>query len=151
MPCSSHDLAPASTNEKPPAESTACWTTASPVPRNPEWKLSTNVDRSVSGSNVHSIREGDSLVCQSSRMRRSGSTAMTSTSVEKPYMLHVHVTREPDTREPDPSVNQNFVIDSTSTNASKTSATGRRISIPVAATGGCVIETRSDPIAPSLN
>src|SRR5262245_36161305 len=66
------------------------------------------------------------------------STAFTSTEIEKWYMPHSQVTCLPGSSLPLPLVNQNWVVMSGLTNASKTSATGLRMSIAACATGGCL-------------
>src|SRR5688572_20854938 len=67
-------------------------------------------------------------------MRLFGSTALTSASTEKAYHFQVHLMRLPGSRRPLPSENQNLEVIAGSTNASNTSATGRRISISAPAT-----------------
>jgi hypothetical protein len=78
-------------------------------------------------------------------MRRCGSTTFTSTGMETPYISHSHCTRWPATSVPLPRVNQKREVISGSTNASNTSAAGRRMSIPVftaSASCGCGSDIR---------
>jgi hypothetical protein len=71
----------------------------------------------------------------STRIRLFGSMDNTVTNAEAPYISHSHQSCLPASSLPLLFVNQNFVVMSGSTKASKTSPTGRRMSIPVLATG----------------
>ncbi len=68
-------------------------------------------------------------------MRLSGSMALAVTGIEIPYISQSHWTCLPASSLPLLLVNQNPVVMSGSMKASNTSATGRRISIPVFAVG----------------
>ena len=72
------------------------------------------------------------------RMRLFGSTAFTVTRMDKSYIAHSHVTTLWGSSRPLPLVNQNFDVIDGSTNASKTSSTGLRMSISAFATGAAV-------------
>jgi hypothetical protein len=74
----------------------------------------------------------------STRMRLFSSMAKTLTWVEASYISHFHWTSLPGSNLPLPLVNQNLEVMAGLINASKTSATGLRISIAVFATGICV-------------
>src|SRR5882724_916190 len=138
-PCSRNALRPASTSENPWVESATCFTSASPSPMNPEWVIRTNVVPSFWGENAHSTVVGlPSCPGHSTTIRRFGSIAFTATGIEMPYISHSHCTCWPASSRPLPLVNQNFVVTSGLTNASKTSATGLRMSMPVFVTGTCV-------------
>jgi hypothetical protein len=134
MPCSSSALQPASTNAKPSVEPIACWAITVSSPRNPEFVTVTNVVPSARGVNSHSTAVGSPYADHSIRMRRSGSIAVTVTCAENPYISQSQVTGRPASSRPLPRVNQNREVMAGSTNASKTSATGRRMSISAFAT-----------------
>src|ERR1051326_2002555 len=68
-------------------------------------------------------------------IRLSSSTTFTLTGTETSYISHCHCTCLPSSSLPLLLVNQNFIVMSGLMNASNTSATGRRMSIPVFITG----------------
>ena len=72
------------------------------------------------------------------RTRRSRSRATTVTWTETSYIAQSHWTFLPCSSRPLSLVNQNFDVCSGSISASNTSAAGRRMSIPLLATGTCV-------------
>ncbi len=146
IPCSSQTLAPASTKAKPPAESSALATRSSAVPEKPRFPTSTQVSPSPRGSNLHSTSVGSSR-SQSTRRRRPGSIALTSTSVPTPYISHSQRTRAPGSSRPLPFENQKRLVTAGSTKASNTSAAGRRTSIPAFATGGSIAPIGLAPCA----
>src|SRR5262245_64377130 len=96
----------------------------------------TNVVPSPRAVTSHSTCDGRPYAAHSIRIRRFDSTAFTTGVIDIPYISHVQTTSCPGSRRALPFVNQNLPVIAGLTNASKTSATGRRINIPVFATGG---------------
>src|SRR5262249_33918564 len=148
--CSRGALRPASTNEKPSVESIACSTSSSPSPVKPASVVVTNVDPSPLGVKVHSTVVGPPCPCHSMRMRLFGSMAFAATGIEMPYISQYHSTCLPVSSLPLLLVNQNFVVMSGLTNASNTSPTGLRMSIPVFAIGTCLSWRLSIPTPQDL-
>src|SRR5688572_29783744 len=95
----------------------------------------TNVEQSSNGLKSHSTVLGPFCPGHSITIRLSGSRHFTVTGMEMPYISQSHCTGLPASSRPLLFVNQNFVVISGLTNASNTSATGLRMSIPVFAIG----------------
>src|SRR5262245_61551924 len=129
---------------KPCIESVACFTSSSPLRVKPELVILTNVVPSSCAAKVHSTVFGAPYPGHSMTMRLFASTVFTVTGTEISYISQSHCTCLPSSRLPLLVVNQNFVVISGLTKASKTSATGLRINIPVLTTGisvNCRLDT----------
>src|SRR5215475_6388082 len=98
----------------------------------------TNVESLVYDVNVHSTSVRPLYPSHSMTSRLLGSITFAVADVDTSYISHSHLTGFPTSSLPLLFVNQNLVVISGLTNASKTSATGLRISIAVFATGSCV-------------
>jgi hypothetical protein len=99
------------------------------------------------GANRHSTSVGSSGPSHSMRTRRSGSIALTATSVPTPYISQSQRTRAPGSSRPLPLENQKREVIAGSTNASNTGPIGRRISIPAFATGAASVTSRAPEAA----
>ena len=119
------------TNEKPSVESLTCLTSSVLSPRKPDSVMPTNVAPSSRDTNVHSTVLSPLYPGHSMTMRLFGSIAFALTGRAKLYISQAHCTNLPASSLPLLLVNQNFVVMSGLMKASKTSATGLRMSIPV--------------------
>src|SRR5215831_19456121 len=98
----------------------------------------TNVLSLVYDVNVHSTRVRPLYPSHSMTSRLLGSMTLGVTDVDTLYISQSHLTGFPTSSLPLLFVNQNLVVISGLMKASKTSATGLRMSIAVFATGSCV-------------
>src|SRR5262249_54703506 len=129
MVCSSSALRPASTNVNPSVEPTTCLSSSSAVPVKPDSVIVTKVVPSCCGVNTHSTTVGVPYPGHSMRIRSFGSMASAVTGIDMSYISQSHCTCLPASSLPLPLVNQNLDVMSGLINASKTSATGFRMSI----------------------
>src|SRR5258707_7058192 len=138
MLCSRSALSHERTKVNPSVEEIACLTFSSQFPLKPVFVMLTKVALSSRAVKIHSTVVGVPYPSHSTRMRLCSSMAKTLTWVEASYISHSHWTCLSGSNLPLPLVNQNFEVIAGLINASKTSATGLRISIAVFATGICV-------------
>src|SRR5262249_44359803 len=109
-----------------------------PVLAKPDSEMLTNVESSSNVLNVHSTVVSVLYPRHSIAMCAFGSTTLTVTGTEWLYISQSHCSCLPGSSRPLLFVNQNFDVISGLTKASKTSPTGRRISIPALAAGAAV-------------